>query len=53
MLVLWTSERPRITAYAAELDAGGAKALVGDPWGALSRGLAPLVNAAVACAASQ
>jgi len=40
-----------IAAYANELAAGGAEALIGDPWGALSDGLAPLVQAAIAWAA--
>lgn len=40
-----------ISAYAKELDAGGATALIGDPWEALSDGLAPLVHAAIGWAA--
>lgn len=40
-----------IAAYANELAAGEADATIGDPWGALSDGLAPLVQAAIAWAA--
>lgn len=40
-----------VAAYRNELDAGGAEALIGDPWDALSDGLAPLVQAAIAWAA--
>jgi thiamine kinase-like enzyme len=40
-----------ISAYVDELDAGRGKARIGDPWEALSDGLAPLVQAAIAWAA--
>jgi Ser/Thr protein kinase RdoA (MazF antagonist) len=40
-----------VATYERELDAGGAKAPIGDPWAALSDGLAPLVQAAIAWAA--
>lgn len=40
-----------IVAYVNQLDAGGAEAMIGDPWAALSDGLAPLVQAAIAWAA--
>lgn len=40
-----------ISGYANELDARGAKMLIGDPWQALSDGLAPLAQAAIAWAA--
>ena len=37
--------------YRNELAAGGAEAMIGDPWRALSDGLAPLVQTAIAWAA--
>lgn len=40
-----------LAAYVKELDAGESAVLIGDPWGALSDGLAPLVQAAIAWAA--
>lgn len=42
-----------IAVYAKELEGGGAEALIGDPWGALSDGLAPLAQAAIAWAARE